>query len=91
MGGGALLFSLWLLRNFLIFGDPLYSEYSGELMKQAPSLVEQFLSNVFYYGNPLQNLLPILLVFAAYGLVRFWRTYLFLVFVMLSTTLSETL
>ena len=84
MGGGALLFSLWLLRNFLIFGDPLYSEYSGELMKQAPSLVEQFLSNVFYYGNPLQNLLPILLVFAAYGLVRFWRTYLFLVFVMLS-------
>jgi len=82
MGFGVLLFALWPLRNFLVFGDPLYSEYTGELGQQAPSLVHQFLSNLFYYGNPLQNILPLLLLLSLYGLLRYWRKYLFFVCVM---------
>ncbi|MDO8648412.1 MAG: glycosyltransferase family 39 protein [Candidatus Peregrinibacteria bacterium] len=80
---GAVLLSLWFLRNALVFGNPLYTEYTGELTAQAPSLITQFLSNIVYYGNPLQNVLPVLLLFGIYGIVRGWRAHLFLVLAML--------
>jgi len=88
---GPAIFSTWLLRNFLVFGNPLYSGYAGELQQEAPSLVEQFLSNVAYYGNPLHNLFPFFFVFALIGLWRHARTQPFLLLAMLAAWLLSSI
>ena len=82
MIGGSVIFSAWLVRNKLLFGSLLYSEYTGELTTQAPSLWDQLVSNVFYYGNPLHNVLPILLLFGLYGMWNQRRKKMLLILAM---------
>lgn len=76
--------SLWFARNFLTFGDPLHTEYTGELARIAPDHVRQFLSNLFYYANPIHNVLPVLLLLSLYGVWRFQKTQFFLILCMLA-------
>jgi 4-amino-4-deoxy-L-arabinose transferase-like glycosyltransferase len=78
------IFSLWLIRNLITFGDPLYSEYGGEFMTKTSGVVAQFFSNLIYYINPLHNIFPVLLLFALYGLWKFGRSQKFLIFAMLT-------
>lgn len=73
LGGflGVVLFSLWFIRNGITLGGPFVSEYGEYLEKRDVNYVSQLFSNLRYYGSPLQNILPILFLFALYGLVRF--------------------
>lgn len=66
---GAALFSLWFLRNTLTLGGPFVSEYGGYLAGRQVDFTAQFFSNILYYANPAQNLLPVLAAFAVYGLI----------------------
>lgn len=72
---GCGLFSLWLLRNAITFGDPLATRYTGELN---PDYLEQLLVNIKFYFNPLHNILPVLLPFCAYGIFKTGKKNLFL-------------
>jgi 4-amino-4-deoxy-L-arabinose transferase-like glycosyltransferase len=83
---GGLLFSLWLARNAITFGNPLYTEYSGELAAKAANPLAQLLSNSLYYLNPVHNIF-VLLPFALWGLWKFGRTHSVLVFAMLAAWL----
>lgn len=86
---GGLLFSLWLMRNQLTFGTPLYTSYSNEFATEVPSVWSQLRSNLLYYANPLQNVLPLLLVFTLIGLVKGYREQKkLLLFVLGITSLS---
>jgi 4-amino-4-deoxy-L-arabinose transferase-like glycosyltransferase len=71
MAVAAGLFGLWFFRNFLVFGNPLYTTYASEFQEQVPSVFVEVLENIRYYVNPLHNVLPILLVLSLYGLWRF--------------------
>ncbi|MCK5017052.1 MAG: glycosyltransferase family 39 protein [Candidatus Peribacteraceae bacterium] len=73
------LFGLWLVRNILVFGNPLHTEYSGELSSKSPDLLAQFISNIFYYVNPLQNILPILFIFSLYGIWKFGKKQILII------------
>lgn len=87
IGGLALgigLFGLWIARNYLVFGDPLYTEYTAELSKESLGFFGQVISNIGFYIHPLRNLLPILLLCAVYGLWKHGRKQWFLVAVMLT-------
>jgi len=81
---GGLIFALWLMRNWKVFGDPLYTEYSLELSQQSPGTVEQLFSNAMYYLNPLHNILPILLICAVWALWKHGKQQKFLIAAMLS-------
>jgi 4-amino-4-deoxy-L-arabinose transferase-like glycosyltransferase len=70
-GGG--LFGLWLLRNLRVFGNPFHTLYMQELQDIAPDHFAQAWSNLFYYLNPLHNLLPILFVAAIIGMAFEWK------------------
>ncbi len=87
LGLGLGLLGLWFLRNFLLFGNPLYSEYTAELSEQSLGFFGQLLSNAIFYVHPLRNLLPILLLCAVYGLLKHSRKQGFLVAVMLTAEL----
>lgn len=76
---GSTVFGAWLLRNFLVFGDPLHTTYTGELSSNTPSYAEQLITNVVYYLRPEHNLLPILFVCALWGLWLHARQHGFLV------------
>jgi 4-amino-4-deoxy-L-arabinose transferase-like glycosyltransferase len=70
---GSVLFSLWLWRNFRVFGNPLHTLYTEELSVGAPQPIAQMWDNLFYYLDPSHNILPILMGFAIYGIVKEWR------------------
>jgi len=72
-GGACLalgLFGLWLVRNAIVFGNPLFTSYTSEFQAQTPSLLREVWRNFLYYLNPLHNILPVLLCFSLWGL---WR------------------
>ena len=81
---GAGIFSLWLLRNFRLFGDPFFTEYTSELGVQSAGPIAQLVSNFFYYLNPLQNILPVLLLLALYGLWKQGKQQPFLLWSMIA-------
>ncbi|TSC59209.1 MAG: hypothetical protein Greene041619_45 [Candidatus Peregrinibacteria bacterium Greene0416_19] len=81
---GSAVFSLWLVRNMVTFGNPLASGYRDELAQEAPSIIGQFLSNVLYYGNPVHNVFPFLFIFAAAGVILHARRQPFLFLAMLT-------
>lgn len=70
---GVILFSAWLWRNALVFGNPFHSSYTSELAVESNGVLQQIWSNALYYLDPFHNILPILMVAAAYGLVLEWR------------------
>jgi hypothetical protein len=76
---GGLIFVLWLIRNWKVFGNPLYTEYSLELTQHSLGTFDQLLSNVVYYLNPLHNILPVLLICAVWGLWKHGRQHKFLI------------
>jgi len=80
---GAAIFGSWFARNAVVFGNPLYTEYTSELSAQAPSLIHQFLSNLRYYVSPQHNILPVFFILSLYGLWTHWRTNGFLICAML--------
>ena len=80
---GAAVFGSWFVRNMFTFGNPLYTEYTTELTKEVPSLISQLVSNSVYYVQPQQNILPILFIFALYGLYKFGTSQKFLIVFML--------
>lgn len=90
---GVSLFSIWLLRNYFVFGSPLYSEYREQL---SPNYVSVITENTLFYLNPLHNVLPVLFVCLLVGLWNHWRGRMFLlwtaasavVLTMIWTTLS---
>jgi len=59
---------IWFVRNALVFGNPLFTSYGSEYGEHVPSLIGEVFKNVLYYGNPLHNILPVLLVLALWGL-----------------------
>lgn len=65
---GAAIFGTWLLRNWLVFGNPLHTDYGALLNQEAPDHLSMFLKNVVYYGNPVHNIFPFFFVFALVGL-----------------------
>ena len=79
---GGMIFGAWLARNWLVFGDPLHTEYTTELSSHTQGFFVQVYSNVLYYLNPIHNLLPILFACALFGLVRHRKQYGFLFFAM---------
>ena len=76
-GGG--IFALWLLRNTLVFGNPLHSDYTDEYADHTKNIPRQILSNLLYYVHPLHNFLPVFLTTAAYGVYKHGRERAFLV------------
>src|SRR3989338_4006174 len=70
---GSVLFGLWLYRNFRVFGNPFHTLYTEELSVGAPHPLTQMWDNLLYYLNPSHNILPILMIFAAYGIAKEWR------------------
>ncbi len=70
---GAAIFGLWLYRNFRVFGNPLYTSYTGELSERTPNALLQIGKNFLYYLDPSHNILPILFGFAVFGIVKEWR------------------
>ncbi|TSC60074.1 MAG: hypothetical protein Greene041662_248 [Candidatus Peregrinibacteria bacterium Greene0416_62] len=70
---GSVLFGLWLYRNFRVFGNPFHTLYTEELSTQAPHPLAQAWDNLFYYLDPSHNILPILMAFAVYGIVKEWK------------------
>lgn len=79
---GAVIASLWFLRNLSVFGDPLHTVYAGELAKESDGPLLQIWSNILYYGNPLHNVF-VLLPFALAGIVLYARRQTFLLVAML--------
>lgn len=77
LGGG--IFVVWLLRNYHVFGNPFFTEYTSELQGESAGPIAQLVSNLFYYLNPLQNILPILLLLACYGVWKEGRRHVFLI------------
>jgi 4-amino-4-deoxy-L-arabinose transferase-like glycosyltransferase len=77
------LFSLWLIRNWILFGNPLYSEYTGELQAEAPNRMTELVKNIVYYGNPIHNIFPFLFPFALYGIWKYGKTHALLIFAFL--------
>lgn len=72
---GVAIFGIWLLRNALVFGNPLQSDYTDELN---PDYMAQFIGNMVFYLNPIHNLLPVLLPFTAYGIFKYRQSHAFL-------------
>lgn len=70
---GCILFGLWLWRNFRVFGNPLHSQYNDELSAQLPHPFAQIGDNVLYYLDPTHNILPILMIFAVFGIIKEWK------------------
>lgn len=70
--GGA-LFGLWLYRNFRVFGNPFHTLYTDELSVEAPHPLMQMWDNLLYYFDPFHNILPILMGFAVYGIMKEWK------------------
>ena len=64
---------LWLLRNALVFGNPLHTGYGAEYSAEVPSVFSLLIRNIWFYGNPLHNVLPILLILGFWGILREWR------------------
>jgi 4-amino-4-deoxy-L-arabinose transferase-like glycosyltransferase len=87
LGLGLGLIGSWFARNFLVFGDPLYTEYTAELSKESLGFIGQIVSNAVFYIQPTRNLLPILLLCALYGLWKYGRTQKFLVAAILTAWL----
>lgn len=81
--GGA-LFSIWLIRNQLTFGNLLHSEYTTELQQEAPNMFEQLMENAVYYLNPLHNVFPFFFVLGLWGIVMKGRQHLFLLLAMVA-------
>jgi 4-amino-4-deoxy-L-arabinose transferase-like glycosyltransferase len=81
---GIALIASWFIRNWITFGSPFHSEYTGELSAEAPNPFAQFFSNLLYYGNPMHNILPLLLPFSLYGLWLQGRKHAVLTGAMLS-------
>lgn len=78
------IFGLWFLRNSLVFGSAFHTDYGAEFSEQVPSVSAEILRNIWYYMNPLHNILPVLLLFSLYGLWREGRRQPLLVLGMLA-------
>jgi len=78
------LFGLWLARNAIVFGNPLFTSYTSEFQAQTPSLLREVWRNFLYYLNPLHNILPVLLVLSLWGLAREGKRHAFLVLAMMA-------
>jgi len=81
---GAVLFGLWFVRNALVFGDPFHTDYTGELATHTRGFFSQIFSNVFYYADPVHNLLPVFFLAALYGLWKLRKTHVFAMLAMCS-------
>ncbi len=76
---GVGIFSLLLVRNAIAFGNPVHSYYWAEQAGwRGTSAFQTVAENVVYYLNPLQNILPILLIAALYALYKHGRSSTFL-------------
>lgn len=71
---GAGIFGSWFLRNFLVFGNPFYSDYLSTDMPIVSSFISQFFHNLLFFINPVQNILPILFLFMIYGIYKTYRS-----------------
>lgn len=78
LGLGAAMFGTWFIRNFLIFGDPFYTDYVVQ-QDGGPTLATQVMTNVMYYSNPLYSILPVFGAFALWGLLRYGKKQPFLI------------
>jgi len=87
LGLGLGIAGSWFLRNFLVFGNPFYNEYTGELAQESLGFFQQVVSNVIFYAHPMRNILPVLLLGAVIGLWKEGKKQGFLVFVMLTAWL----
>ncbi|MDD5026153.1 MAG: glycosyltransferase family 39 protein [Candidatus Peribacteraceae bacterium] len=83
LAAGGALFSIWLIRNALTFGNPLYTEYSSEWTANSLGFVSQLFANMLFYFNPLHNIL-LLLPFALWGMIKASRFRWLLIFAMLT-------
>ncbi len=90
MGLGIAIFGIWLVRNWVAFGSPLYTDYGTELQREAPHPVLTLLSNLRYYLNPVHNLFPFFFVFALPGLWVHARREKFLLLAMLAAWLVSS-
>lgn len=70
---GSAIFGVWLVRNAVVFGNALHTDYSGEYASHTPNVLKQMVSNLFYYAHPLHNFLPVFLTTAVYGLYKHGR------------------
>lgn len=75
---GGLLFSIWPLRNFLTLGTPLPAGYLAQMKSLGLSPISMLWPNLLYYGNPLHNILPVLLILSLWGMLlrTRWRGFL---------------
>jgi 4-amino-4-deoxy-L-arabinose transferase-like glycosyltransferase len=80
---GILVFSTWFIRNAIVFGDPLHTDYLVVQDAHSPSIMEQIFRSIVYYGNPLHSVLPLLLTFAVWGIVRLGRKQILPMLIML--------
>ncbi|MBI3331796.1 glycosyltransferase family 39 protein [Candidatus Peregrinibacteria bacterium] len=80
---GAVLFSLWFIRAFVVLGG-FQNDYTEDLTGKSAGLIQQFFINVQYYLHPLRNILPILLVASVYGVWKAGKKQPFLLTSMLA-------
>lgn len=85
------LAGIWFVRNYIVFGNPLHSNYVGELAAEAPNPFMQLLKNIIYYGNPVHNVFPFLFPFALFGFVKYARRYSFITICMFALWLISSI
>lgn len=82
---GIVIFTVWFLRNALVFGNPLHTEYTVQRSADT-SLIDQMTQNMLYYLDPLHSILPILFLLALWGIFRCGRKHSFLILYMMGAT-----
>jgi len=83
---GIAILGLWFLRNFLVFGNALHTEYVTVQAGSSSSIVTQIINNSFYYADPLHSVLPVLFLLALWGVRRSGSKQTFLIFFALGAT-----
>jgi 4-amino-4-deoxy-L-arabinose transferase-like glycosyltransferase len=74
---GILVLMPWWLRNYLVFGDPFFTDYQRELGANGEPIIRQVLYNATYYLNPTHNIF-LLLPLSVVGMLMEYRRSAFL-------------
>ncbi len=78
------LFSLWFLRNALVFGNPFHTAYSIEYQAEVRSVPLLLFENLLYYIGPFHNVLPVLFILGLMGVIQYGRRQSFLLLSMVA-------
>ncbi len=68
------IFSLWFIRNYIVFGNPLYTKYMYYRQYYLATISNLSpLNSLLFYLNPVHNISPILFIFMLYGIMTTYK------------------